>query len=61
MNADIQVGFGYWFTPNMKFAVSYRLDAFLDPLRASADDTLPAQSIDRYYHGPKVTLVGRFN
>jgi hypothetical protein len=61
VNADVQAGIGYWITPYMKFAVSYRVDAFLDPLRAAPDDTLPARSIDRVYHGPKATLTARFN
>ena len=58
-NADVQVGLSYWFMPSMKVGVSYRLDAFLAPLRA-----FPSQDpavIDRYYHGPKVTLTGVFN
>ena len=60
MNADIQAGIGYWITPNWKISASYRLDVFIDPLRASPDDALPAQSIDRYYHGPKLTMTGRW-
>jgi len=61
VNVDVQAGIGYWITPYMKLAVSYRVDAFLDPLRAAPDDTLPARSIDRVYHGPKATLTARFN
>jgi hypothetical protein len=60
MNADVQAGIGYWITPNWKISASYRLDVFIDPLRASPDDALPAQSIDRYYHGPKLTMTGRW-
>jgi Legionella pneumophila major outer membrane protein precursor len=60
LNADIQGGIGYWITPYMKFALSYRLDAYFDALRSTPDDTLPGQSIDRFYHGPKATLTGRF-
>ena len=37
-NFDIQAGFGYWFSPFWKLAVSYRLDAFIDPLRIAPDD-----------------------
>jgi hypothetical protein len=59
-NADVQAGIGYWITPNWKISASYRLDVFIDPLRASPDDALPAQSIDRYYHGPKLTMTGRW-
>ncbi len=61
VNLDMQAGFGYWFTPNWELALSYRIDAFLDALRQTPDDTLPAQGIDRYYHGPKVTLTGKFD
>ena len=57
LNGDIQAGFSYWFTPNMKLGVSYRLDAFTNVLRAFPSDD-PAV-LDRYYHGPKVTLTGR--
>jgi hypothetical protein len=62
-NVDAQAGFGYWLTPNMKLAASYRLDAFFGgPLRQSPDSATnaPQQSIDRYYHGPKLTLTSRF-
>jgi len=59
-NFDLQAGIGYWITPSMKVALSYRVDVFLDPLRQLPDDTLPGRSIDRYYHGPKLTLVGRW-
>jgi hypothetical protein len=66
-NFDIQAGIAFWFTPNIKLAVSYRLDAFLDVLRAFPDDgvtrtdTGPGRSIDRFYHGPKLTLTGRLD
>jgi hypothetical protein len=60
-NIDLQAGLGYWLTSYAKLSLSYRIDAFLDALRMTPDDTLPAQSVDRYYHGPKVTLTGRFN
>jgi hypothetical protein len=55
-NFDVQGGLAWWFTPNTKLAVSYRLDAFIDPLRAAPD----GGSLSRYYHGPKLTLTGRF-
>jgi hypothetical protein len=57
----VQAGIGYWITPYVKVAASYRLDAYLDPLRAAPDDTLPGRSIDRFYHGPKLSVTGRFN
>jgi len=65
-NFDVQGGFSYWLTPNWKLALSYRLDAFLNPLRSAPDDGTtgsvgPGRSIDRFYHGPKITLTGRVN
>lgn len=60
VNADMQFGIGYWITPNVKLALSVRLDAFLDALRQFPDDTLPAQSVDRYYWTPALTVTGKF-
>ena len=55
-NFDIQGGFSWWFSPTLKLGLSYRLDAFIGPLRAAPDDS----RVSRYYHGPKLTLTGRF-
>ena len=55
-NFDIQGGVSWWFSPTFKLGLSYRLDAFIDPLRAAPDDG----RLSRYYHGPKLTLTGRF-
>jgi hypothetical protein len=55
-NFDIQGGVSWWFNPTFKLGLSYRLDAFIDPLRAAPDDG----RLSRYYHGPKLTLTGRF-
>ena len=55
-NFDIQGGFSWWFSPTFKLGLSYRLDAFIGPLRAAPDDG----RVSRYYHGPKLTLTGRF-
>jgi hypothetical protein len=61
-NLDIQAGLAYWFTPNWKLAVSYRLDAFFDVLRAFPDaSNNGGQSINRFYHGPKLTLTGKID
>ena len=30
MSTDVQAGFGYWVTPNVKLAASYRLDAIIE-------------------------------
>jgi hypothetical protein len=65
-NFDIQGGIAYWFTPNMKLVLSYRLDAFIDALRIAPDDGAtnaaigPGRSMDRFYHGPKAALSARF-
>ena len=55
-NFDIQGGFSWWLSPTAKLGLSYRLDAFIDPLRAAPDDG----RLSRYYHGPKLTLTGKF-
>jgi hypothetical protein len=55
-NFDAQAGFSWWFNPSLKLGLSYRLDAFIDPLRAAPE----GGSLSRYYHGPKLTLTGRF-
>jgi len=65
-NFDVQGGFSYWFTPNWKLALSYRLDAFLNALRSAPDDGTvgnvgPGRAIDRCYHGPKITPTRRVN
>ena len=60
VNGDMQGGIGYWITPYMKLSATLRLDVFLDALRQSPDDTLPAQGIDRFYWGPQVTLTSKF-
>ena len=65
-NFDVEGGFGWWFTPYLKLAVSYRLDAFVNALRVAPDDGAtdptigPGRSMDRFYHGPKATLTARF-
>jgi hypothetical protein len=60
-NGDFTVGFGYWITQYTKFTIAGRVDAYLDALRASPDDTLPAQSIDRFFYGATVGLTSKFN
>lgn len=65
-NFDVEGGLAYWFTPYMKMAVSYRIDAFVNALRIAPDDGAvttnigPGRSMDRYYHGPKATLTAKF-
>jgi hypothetical protein len=60
LSGDIQAGVSYWFSPNLKLGVSYRIDALIavkNQKSANADDLLIPQ---RYWHGPRVTLTGRF-
>ncbi len=55
-NFDVQAGLSWWFTPALKLGLSYRLDAFIDPLRSGPD----GDRLSRLYHGPKLTLSGKF-
>lgn len=65
-NFDVEGGVGWWVSPGMKFALSYRVDAFVNALRIAPDDGVtnpaigPGRSMDRFYHGPKATLTARF-
>jgi hypothetical protein len=73
-NFDVEGGLGWWLTPNWKISATYRLDAFIDPLRTAPDDGAnagvgllgggtnigPGRSLDRFYHGPKLAVEGRF-
>ena len=59
LSPDVQAGIGYWFTPNVKLAASYRLDAMINVqnTRSAASGTfLP----NRYWHGPRLTLTAAF-
>jgi hypothetical protein len=53
------VGVSYWFTQNVKLGVSYRLDAFIN---VQNQDTSSVTNLtpDRYTHGPRVAVTGRF-
>ena len=59
LSTDVQAGFGYWVTPNIKVAASYRLDALINVQnqRAAAVANITP---DRYTHGPRLTITGRF-
>jgi hypothetical protein len=61
-NADIQVGTSYWFSPNMKASLSYRLDAFFNAFAGldAQNDPNHLVRINRYYHGPRLALTGQF-
>jgi opacity protein-like surface antigen len=60
LSPDIQAGVSYWFTPNVKLGLSYRIDALIavkNQKSANADNLLLPQ---RYWHGPRLTLTGQF-
>jgi len=60
LSPDIQVGVSYWFTPNVKLGLSYRVDALIavkNQKSADADNLILPQ---RYWHGPRLTLTGAF-
>ena len=60
LSPDIEVGVSYWFNPNMKVGVSYRVDALIavkNQKSADADRLLLPQ---RYWHGPLVGFTGTF-
>ena len=60
LSPDIQAGVSYWFTPNLKVGVSYRIDALIavkNTKSANADNLVLPQ---RYWHGPRLTLTGAF-
>jgi hypothetical protein len=60
LSPDIQVGVSYWFTPNFKVGLSYRVDALIavkNQKSADADRLILPQ---RYWHGPRLTLTGTF-
>jgi hypothetical protein len=58
-NADLQMGLGYWINPNVKVTASYRLDVFWGAL-LNFDAAGNTVKVDRYYHGPRLTLTGAF-
>ncbi len=58
-NADLQVGVSYWLTQNVKLTAAYRLDAFFGGL-PTFDAEGGYTKADRYYHGPKLAVTGRF-
>lgn len=60
LSGDVQAGIGYWFTPNLKLAASYRLDSMINVqnTRSAVSGTLLPS---RYWHGPRLTLLGQFD
>jgi hypothetical protein len=59
-SGDIQAGIGYWITPYMKLAASYRLDAMIH-VQNTDGAAVATLTPDRYWHGPRVTLTGQFD
>ncbi len=58
-NGDIQAGFSYWVTSNVKVTASYRLDAFPGVLK-TFDAAGNAVTVNRYYQGPQLALTAKF-
>jgi hypothetical protein len=59
LSGDVQAGFGYWITPNVKIGASYRLDTMIN-VQNTRGAAVANLTPDRYTHGPRVTLTGRF-
>ena len=61
-NVDIQVGLSYWMSQNMKATLSYRLDAYFNSFAGldARNDPQHLAQINRYIHGPRLTLTGQF-
>jgi hypothetical protein len=59
VSADVQAGIGYWFTPMVKLAASYRLDSMINVqnTRSAVSGTIMP---NRYWHGPRLTLTAAF-
>jgi hypothetical protein len=59
MSTDVQVGFGYWVTPNVKIAGSFRLDALIN-VQNQGNAAVANLTPNRYTYGPRLTITGRF-
>jgi hypothetical protein len=68
-NVDAQAGLSYWFSPNMKFSVSYRFDEYFRALKnvtvASTNlgvngPVLVSSNIDRSFSGPMARLTWKY-
>jgi hypothetical protein len=69
LSGDIQAGFGYWVTPNVKVAGSYRVDALVNVDNVSNSRNVNSLTFNsgpfnftptRYTHGPRLTITGQF-
>jgi len=60
LSGDIQAGVSYWFTPNVKLGVSYRIDTLIAVKNTKSANAESLVLPQRYWHGPLVTLTGQF-
>jgi opacity protein-like surface antigen len=60
LSADIQAGVSYWFTPNVKLGVSYRIDTLIAVKNTKSANAGNLVLPQRYWDGPRVTLTGQF-
>jgi hypothetical protein len=58
-SADMQVGFSYWLTQNVKLGVAYRMDALVNVQNQDAT-AVSNFTPDRFTHGPRIRLTGQF-
>jgi len=68
-NVDAQAGLSYWFSPNLKFTVSYRFDEYFRALKnvtvastnlGTGGPVLVSSNIDPSFSGPMVRLTSKF-
>jgi hypothetical protein len=66
-NVDAQAGLSYWFSPNMKFTVSYRFDDYFRALKSLSSATLSGttlvtttSNVDRSFSGPMARLTWKY-
>ena len=61
LSPDIQAGVSYWFTPNFKVGLSYRIDALIAVKNQKDADASKLLLPQRYWHGPRLTVTGHSN
>jgi hypothetical protein len=57
-NLDAQLGLSYWLNPGLKLTASYRVDAYFGALTTYDPAGANQQTVDRIFHGPRLTLTG---
>jgi len=60
LSGDIQAGVSYWFSPNLKLGLSYRIDTLIAVKNSKSTYAGNLLIPDRYWHGPRLTLTGAF-